>query len=113
MAWRHLHRVVARLSLSWSLRNGVARARHLGRAAATPMENFFINKGGRGRAMQRVWSRSQRLFGLLAFCAFSLLSLFFLASLGLFLSTLGLEFTNTHIKVPTGRRFKQFMHFGS
>ncbi|MED6223177.1 hypothetical protein PIB30_071458 [Stylosanthes scabra] len=49
---RHLHRVGARLSLSWSLRNGVARARHLGHAAAPPTESFLIKKGGRGRAMQ-------------------------------------------------------------
>ncbi|MED6113542.1 hypothetical protein PIB30_071748, partial [Stylosanthes scabra] len=51
---RHLHRAGTRLSLSWLLRNGVLRARHLGRAAAPPTENFLIKKGGRGRAMQRV-----------------------------------------------------------
>ncbi|MED6212841.1 hypothetical protein PIB30_087308, partial [Stylosanthes scabra] len=49
----HLHRAGARLSLSWSLRNGVARARHLGRAAMPPKESFLIKKGGCGRAMQR------------------------------------------------------------
>ncbi|MED6162196.1 hypothetical protein PIB30_068126, partial [Stylosanthes scabra] len=50
---RHLHRADAQLSLSWSLRNGVARARHLGRAAVPPKESFLIKIGGRGHAMQR------------------------------------------------------------
>ncbi|MED6151482.1 hypothetical protein PIB30_082966 [Stylosanthes scabra] len=50
----NLYRAGARLSLSWSLRNGVARARHLGRATVPPKEIFLIKKGGRGRAMQRV-----------------------------------------------------------
>ncbi|MED6139893.1 hypothetical protein PIB30_088224, partial [Stylosanthes scabra] len=54
MAWtRHLHRAGVRLSPSWSLQNGVARARHLGCAAAPPKESFLIKKGGRGRTMQR------------------------------------------------------------
>ncbi|MED6225490.1 hypothetical protein PIB30_094226 [Stylosanthes scabra] len=54
---RHLHRTGERLSLSWSLQNGVPRARHLGRAAAPPKESFLIKKGGRGRTMQRVGPR--------------------------------------------------------
>ncbi|MED6186964.1 hypothetical protein PIB30_071824 [Stylosanthes scabra] len=44
----HLHRAGARLSLSWSLRNRVVRARHLGHAAAPPTESFLIKKGGHG-----------------------------------------------------------------
>ncbi|MED6225776.1 hypothetical protein PIB30_096948 [Stylosanthes scabra] len=51
---RHLHRAGTRLSLSWSLRNAVVRARYLGRAAVPPTESFLIEKGGRGCAMQRV-----------------------------------------------------------
>ncbi|MED6177981.1 hypothetical protein PIB30_103301, partial [Stylosanthes scabra] len=51
---RHLHLAGVRLSLSWSLRNGVVRARHMGRAIAPPTKNFLIKKGGRGRAVQRV-----------------------------------------------------------
>ncbi|MED6163307.1 hypothetical protein PIB30_078599, partial [Stylosanthes scabra] len=50
---RHLHRAGARLLLSWSLRNGVARTRHLGRATAPPKKSFLNKKGGRGCAMQR------------------------------------------------------------
>ncbi|MED6151180.1 hypothetical protein PIB30_079949, partial [Stylosanthes scabra] len=58
---RHLHRAGVRFSLSWSLRNEVAQARHLDRAAAPPTKSFLIKKGGRGRAMQRVRPReSQR-----------------------------------------------------
>ncbi|MED6188921.1 hypothetical protein PIB30_090612 [Stylosanthes scabra] len=56
---RHLNRAGVQLSLSWPLRNGVARARHLGRAAPPPKENFLIKKGGRGRSMQRVRPREQ------------------------------------------------------
>ncbi|MED6199783.1 hypothetical protein PIB30_079110 [Stylosanthes scabra] len=56
---RLLHRVGAWLSLSWSLRNRVVGARHLGRATALPMENFLIKKGRRRHAMQRVWPRGQ------------------------------------------------------
>ncbi|MED6123075.1 hypothetical protein PIB30_045878 [Stylosanthes scabra] len=55
---RHLHRAGARWSLSWSLRNGVARSRHLDRAGTPSTENFLIKKGGRGRA---IWVNTRRL----------------------------------------------------
>ncbi|MED6115803.1 hypothetical protein PIB30_094207 [Stylosanthes scabra] len=78
-----------------------APSRSRGRATN---RNFPI-KEGRARAPGQCW------IGLfLAFCPFSLLLLFFLASLGLFVYTLGLKFTSTHIKAPRGRRFKQFTH---
>ncbi|MED6145798.1 hypothetical protein PIB30_028558 [Stylosanthes scabra] len=99
------------MSLSWRLRKRVARAHHLGRAGAPPTETSPLSKGGHVRTIMKARARGQRWIGLfLASCPFSLLLLFFLASLRLFLYTLGLKFTSTHIKAPSGRRFKQFTY---
>ncbi|MED6176641.1 hypothetical protein PIB30_090191 [Stylosanthes scabra] len=86
----------------------VARARHVFVLEVTKQGGAGAPSGSCGRAtngnflfMQgRARARGQRWIGLfLAFCPFSLLSLFFLASLGLFLYTLGLKFNSTHIDV--------------
>ncbi|MED6204519.1 hypothetical protein PIB30_009794 [Stylosanthes scabra] len=55
------------VSLSWALRNGVARAHHLGRTGASPTETSPLSKGGRGRAIRRARARGQRWIGLIIF----------------------------------------------
>ncbi|MED6124266.1 hypothetical protein PIB30_057325 [Stylosanthes scabra] len=52
------------MSLSWALRNGVARAHHLGRACAPATETSILRKGGREHAILRARARDQRWVGL-------------------------------------------------
>ncbi|MED6193524.1 hypothetical protein PIB30_020326 [Stylosanthes scabra] len=64
------------MSLLWRLRNRVARARHLGHAAAPPTETSSLSKGGRMRAIKWARARGQRWIGL--FLAFLSILLTFL-----------------------------------